>query len=198
MNLRNRLMVKLLMIDNYDSFTYNIIHYLETLEQVTVIVRQPHELEATDFMFDALIISPGPSHPKDRQDTMDFVERYWHSMAILGICLGHQMLWYMTGGAVSRGSRPIHGHVYTIMHDSKALFESLPESFEVTRYHSLEARGENEQFDVVATTGEGINMAIRHRHLPIFGLQYHPEAILSEHGLSQLKLFVGIVKGRNI
>lgn len=184
------------MIDNYDSFTYNIIHYLEQIEHVEVIIRQPHELKYIEDDFDALIISPGPSHPRDRQDTMNFVKSHWELVPILGVCLGHQMLWYMTGGRVEHGARPIHGHVFAIQHDGEGLFKSLPHRFDITRYHSLEAHGENESFVVCAHTVDGVNMGIRHHHLPIYGLQYHPEAILSEHGLAQLRLFVDIVKGR--
>lgn len=191
-------MNKLLMIDNYDSFTYNIIHYLEQIIGVEIIVYQPHELIEMTEPFSGLIISPGPSHPKDRQDTIDFVKSHWERVPILGICLGHQMLWYMTGGDVERGARPIHGHVYTITHNNSELFHSLPESFEVTRYHSLEAQGENTQFEVTASTLDGVNMAIRHKQLPIYGLQYHPESILSTHGMDQLALFVDIVRGRTL
>ena len=188
-------MSKLLMIDNYDSFTYNIIHYLEQIDGVEIVIYQPHELKDMKESFSGIIISPGPSHPKDRPDTMGFVESYWGKVPILGICLGHQMLWYMTGGDVQRGDRPIHGHVYTITHDNSELFQALPECFDVTRYHSLEASGENSQFEVTARTEDKVNMAIRHKHLPIYGVQYHPEAILSNHGMDQLALFVDIVKG---
>lgn len=189
-------MPKILMIDNYDSFTYNIIHYLEQLDSVEVEVVQPHELSTYDNAFDAIVISPGPSHPEDRRDTLDFVKSYFTTCPILGICLGHQMLWHMTGGRVTHGKRPIHGHVYKVHHASTHLFEGLSSPFNVTRYHSLVTVGENDAFEVSATTKDDVIMAIHHKTLPVYGLQYHPEAILSEHGLAQLRAFTDIVKGR--
>lgn len=189
-------MTKILMIDNYDSFTYNIIHYLEQLDAVEVEIVMPHELSTYDSVFDAIVISPGPSHPKDRTDTIDFVESHWTTCPILGICLGHQMLWYMTGGRVTHGNRPIHGHVYGVHHTATHLFAELGSPFDVTRYHSLVTVGENAVFEVSATTEDAVIMAISHKTLPIYGLQYHPEAILSEHGLAQLRAFTDIVKGR--
>lgn len=189
-------MAKILMIDNYDSFTYNIVHYIEQLEAVQVDIVQPHHLSEYHNSFDAVVISPGPSHPSDRQDTIQFIESHWYQCPILGICLGHQMLWYMTGGSVTHGTRPIHGHVYGVHHRGGHLFEGLNTPFNVTRYHSLVTVGENNSFEVSARTEDGVIMAIQHHELPIYGIQYHPEAILSENGLEQLRLFIDIVRGR--
>ncbi|MFB9859565.1 anthranilate synthase component II [Salinicoccus siamensis] len=185
--------MKLLMIDNYDSFTYNIIHYLEKARQdIEVVTITPAMLDFIDMKDIAgMIISPGPSHPGARPEVIDFVGRYWGTMPILGVCLGHQMLWHMCGGRVAHGSRPIHGHTFEISHDGGTLFKGLPERFSVTRYHSLTCLGEvPEGLMVSAWTDEGDIMAIRHKSLPIYGMQYHPESILSEWGLDQLRLFI--------
>lgn len=189
--------MKILIIDNYDSFTYNLVHYLEDDPEVTeVVVRTPDELVQTCLEdVSGIIISPGPSHPADRQEVMDFIERCWRSHPVLGICLGHQMLWHMAGGTVGRGVRPVHGHVSEITHDGKGLFRGLPNDFTVTRYHSLVCSGEAPHgFIVSARTADGVVMAIRHEEYPVYGLQYHPEAILSEYGREQLGRFISMLK----
>ncbi|MFA7745617.1 anthranilate synthase component II [Salinicoccus roseus] len=189
--------MKILMIDNYDSFTYNLVHYLEDVPQVAeVLVRTPDELSQVRLEdISGVIISPGPSHPADRREVMDFIESCWSSHPILGICLGHQMLWHMAGGMVGRGVRPVHGHVSEITHDGQGLFAGLPDVFAVTRYHSLVCSGEVPHgFTVSARTADGVVMAIRHLDYPIYGLQYHPEAILSEYGREQLGRFISFLK----
>lgn len=188
--------MKILMIDNYDSFTYNLVHYMEDNPyNVEVVVVEPNAL--TDRVIEenniiGIVISPGPSHPKDREDVMRFIRRYWDKMPVLGVCLGHQMLWYMDGGEVSRGSRPVHGYVSEVFHDGSGMFKNLPQPLSVTRYHSLQCYGETEHFIVTARTEEGVNMAVQHKFFPVYGVQYHPEAILSESGQTQLHHFIRI------
>lgn len=188
--------MKILMIDNYDSFTYNLVHYMESNPyDVEIMVRTPDFLHGVSLESEGIIgivISPGPSHPADRQDVIDFISQHWGHVPILGICLGHQMLWHMGGGSVIRGARPIHGHTYDISHDGGALFEGVAMPLTVTRYHSLVCAGESSEFDITAKSDDGVNMAIQHVKLPIYGVQYHPEAILSSDGRKQLFNFIKI------
>lgn len=188
--------MKILMIDNYDSFTYNLVHYMEgNPYDVEILIKTPDELDEVSIEREGIIgmvISPGPSHPKDRQEVIGFVEQHWKKVPILGICLGHQMLWHMTGGNVIRGERPIHGHTYDIRHSGHFIFEGVAQPLTVTRYHSLICAGESTAFDVTAQSDDGVNMAIQHRTLPIYGVQYHPEAILSSDGRKQLFNFIKI------
>ncbi|WP_052255657.1 aminodeoxychorismate/anthranilate synthase component II [Salinicoccus sp. YB14-2] len=188
--------MKILMIDNYDSFTYNLVHYMEgNPYDVEILIKTPDELEHISIEREKIIgmvISPGPSHPKDRQEVIDFIGRHWERVPILGICLGHQMLWHMTGGDVIRGERPIHGHTYEIRHSGHFIFEGVRQPLRVTRYHSLVCAGESTAFEVTAQSDDGVNMAIQHKSLPIYGVQYHPEAILSLDGRKQLFNFIKI------
>lgn len=188
--------MKILMIDNYDSFTYNLVHYMEDNPyDVEILIKTPNELNEISIEEEEIIgmvISPGPSHPRDRQDVMDFVKEHWSRVPIFGICLGHQMLWHMTGGEVIRGERPIHGHTYEISHSGNFIFEGVRDPLTVTRYHSLVCAGQSAEFEVTAQSDDGVNMAIQHKKLPIYGVQYHPEAILSADGREQLFNFIKI------
>ncbi|CAD2079174.1 glutamine amidotransferase [Jeotgalicoccus coquinae] len=188
--------MNLLMIDNYDSFTYNLVHYIESNPyNAGIKVVTPDQLNdklIEEFNIIGLIISPGPSHPKDRPEVLEFVKNHYKALPILGICLGHQMLWHMFGGEVSRGERPVHGHAYDVHHNGEGLYKNLPSPVKGCRYHSLTCYGELEEFNITGRTEMGINMAIQHKNLPVFGVQYHPEAILSEHGRAQLNNFIRI------
>lgn len=188
--------MKILMIDNYDSFTYNLVHYMEDNPyDVEILIKTPNELNEISIEEEEIIgmvISPGPSHPRDRQDVMDFVKEHWSRVPIFGICLGHQMLWHMAGGEVIRGERPIHGHTYEISHSGNFIFEGVRDPLTVTRYHSLVCAGQSAEFEVTAQSDDGVNMAIQHKKLPIYGVQYHPEAILSADGRKQLFNFIKI------
>lgn len=187
--------MNVLMIDNYDSFTYNLVHYLESNPfDVGVVVVQPDELnkellEKHDVI--GVIISPGPSHPKDRPDVIAFIKEIYDEVPVMGICLGQQILWHMTGGVVERGEYPVHGATYDVEHDGKWIYKGIPSPVVATRYHSLVCSGENKEFLVVGNA-DGVNMAIRHKDLPLFGVQYHPESILSEYGHAQLYNFIEI------
>ncbi|KKK34511.1 hypothetical protein WN59_07220 [Salinicoccus sediminis] len=190
--------MNILMIDNHDSFTYNLVHYMEdSASDIEVIVTKPEALYGgmmEELDISGIVISPGPSHPSDRPEVIDFINDAWGTVPILGICLGHQMLWHMAGGTVGRGARPIHGHVSAAIHDGGWMFGDIPSPFNVARYHSLVAEGEVPPgFEVSAWTGDGVVMAIRHKEHDIAGLQYHPEAILSEHGKKQLESFIRTV-----
>lgn len=186
----------IIMIDNHDSFTYNIIEYIKILtkhEQIKILKTEEitydivHEIKP-----EAIIISPGPGHPDDYGQLKVFIQSIYRDIPILGVCLGFQLLISTFGGKVIKGPRPVHGHTARIKHDGIGIFDGLPESFEVTRYHSLMADKYHlpEDFKVSAWLDEGTPMAIRHQHLPIEAVQYHPEAILSEYGLEQIANFL--------
>lgn len=188
--------MNLLMIDNYDSFTYNLVHYIESnpynigIKVVTPDQLNDNLIEAFNII--GIVISPGPSHPADRPEVLDFIEKYYKKLPVLGICLGHQMLWHLFGGEVRRGARPVHGHAYPVHHHGQGIYKGLPTPLSGCRYHSLTCYGEVDELKIVGRTADGINMAIEHKDYPVFGVQYHPEAILSEHGRAQLNNFIRI------
>ncbi|NMA80610.1 MAG: aminodeoxychorismate/anthranilate synthase component II [Jeotgalicoccus halophilus] len=188
--------MNLLMIDNYDSFTYNLVHYIESNPyQAGIKVVTPDQLSddlIEEFNIIGIIISPGPSHPKDRPEVLDFIGKYYKKLPVLGICLGHQMLWRLAGGEVSRGERPVHGHAFDVFHNGRGIYKDLPSPLAGCRYHSLTCFGEADAFNIIGRTEDGINMAIEHKNYPVFGVQYHPEAILSEAGRAQLNNFIRI------
>ncbi len=187
--------MNILMIDNYDSFTYNLVHYIESNPYgVGIEVVRPDGLATYKLRENiiGLVISPGPSHPTDRPEVLNFIKEHWESLPVLGICLGHQMLWQLAGGQVTHAERPIHGHVYGVEHDGKGLYQDIPSPVMACRYHSLTCFGQTSRFDIVGQTDQGVNMAIRAKEYPVFGLQYHPEAILSEHGREQINNFIRI------
>ncbi len=179
----------LLMIDNYDSFTYNIVHYLEGLDY-EVLVRTPDELTIEMIKGlnpDVIILSPGPGHPTEAALCLDVVEQC-REYPILGICLGFQVIVTAFGGEVVEGP-PVHGHQQAITHDGTGLFTGLPSPLSVGRYHSLQAAHVPDCLHVTATAGD-IVMAVKHVTLPIEGVQYHPESILTDYGREQLNHFI--------
>lgn len=188
--------MNLLMIDNYDSFTYNLVHYMESNPfSVGVKVVRPDQLPSynmEDNYIIGIVISPGPSHPTDRPEVLDFVKSHLKDYPIFGICLGHQMLWHLAGGEVSHGEYPIHGHAYEVYHDEKDIYLNIPSPVTGCRYHSLTCYGQVSDYEIVGKTEDGVNMAIRHKDYPVFGVQYHPEAILSEYGREQVNNFIKI------
>lgn len=186
----------IIMIDNHDSFTYNVIEYINILtknEEIKILKSEEATCDVVRAINpDAMIISPGPGHPDDYVQLKAFLQSIYTDIPILGVCLGFQLLISTFGGKVVKGPCPVHGHTATIKHDGKGIFEGLPESFEVARYHSLIADKHHipDGFTVSAWLEEGIPMAMRHQHLPIEAVQYHPEAILSEYGLEQIANFL--------
>ncbi|ARJ51246.1 anthranilate synthase component II [Staphylococcus lutrae] len=185
----------IVMIDNKDSFTYNIVDYVEYVSQqrvtvidvATVSIAALQQLQPT-----ALIISPGPGAPKDYPILFEVIKAFESTTPILGVCLGFQLLVTYYGGNIVHASRPVHGHTTRIIHDRSALFQDLPDSFEVMRYHSLMADPATiaEPLRISAHNDEGIVMAVRHLTRPIVGVQYHPESILSAYGHEQMRNFL--------
>ncbi len=184
----------ILVIDNYDSFTYNLVQYLGELggeikvyrnDQITVA-----EIEA--LRPDQIVISPGPGRPEDAGISIEIVQKLGGHIPVLGVCLGHQAIGEAFGGEIICADRLMHGKTSMISHDNKTIFSKLPQPFEATRYHSLIVRKESlpDVFKISAWTDQGEIMGIRHLTLPIEGVQFHPESILTSAGKDLLKNFM--------
>jgi anthranilate synthase component II len=190
--------VKVLMVDNYDSFTYNIVQYFGELgADVTVVRNDEITLEEIQRRVDAaeverLVISPGPCSPAEAGISVAAIERFAGQLPILGVCLGHQAIGAAFGGRIVRAKELMHGKTSTISTTQEGLFANLPEQFVVNRYHSLAIERDSlpECLKVTAWTDDGEIMGIKHKTLDVEGMQYHPESILSEHGHAQLKNFL--------
>lgn len=182
-----------LMIDNYDSFVYNLKAYLQELGR-DILVRRSDELTLDDIQAmqpQGIILSPGPKRPWDAQLCVDTVRRFGGKVPLLGVCLGHQVLGHCAGAVVEKGARPMHGKVTRVRHNGTGLFAGLPREFNVTRYHSLVVRQDTlpEDYQVDCVAEEGAVMGLSHRTLPLFGVQFHPEAVLTEYGHELLENF---------
>lgn len=189
----------LVMIDNYDSFVYNLAAYFQELGQEIRVVRNDRvsvEDLAEMKKLEGLVISPGPGRPEDGGVSQEAVRHFTGRIPILGVCLGHQIIGHAFGAGVVRGSRPMHGKVTRICHRGEGLFKGLPESYPVTRYHSLivERSTVPGQLRVDALSEDGAVMALSHREYPLYGLQFHPEAVLTEYGHELLENFIRICR----
>lgn len=186
----------LLMIDNYDSFTYNIVQYFGQLgEEVQVHRNDKITLEGIEALQPArIVISPGPCSPEEAGISVAAIKHFAGTIPILGVCLGHQSIGAAFGGKVVRSSSLMHGKTSPIHHDGKELFENLPNPFQATRYHSLivERPTLPECLEVTAWVDNGEIMGLRHTSLPIWGVQFHPESILTESGIALLANFLRI------
>lgn len=179
-----------LMIDNYDSYVYNLAAYMEELKMNLKVIRNDRiDWEKIDEDIKAgkikgIMISPGPKHPEDFSYTEYMMQKFKGIVPILGVCLGHQMIADVFGAKVIRGEMPMHGKISRIRHTGKHLFEGIPEDFKVTRYHSLVVSENNfpEELSVDARSEDGMIMGLHHRYAPIYGIQFHPEAVLTEYG----------------
>ena len=187
----------ILVIDNYDSFTYNLVQYLGELgaelrvrrnDQITV-----GEIEA--MAPEQILISPGPGRPEDAGISVDVIRRFGPSVPILGVCLGHQAIGVVYGGTVCRATTPMHGKTSTVVHDGKGLFHGIAEPFLAGRYHSLVISNEGlpSELEVAARTREdGTIMAVRHRSYAVHGVQFHPESVLTDEGRHILRNFLDL------
>ncbi|HEY6973335.1 MAG TPA: aminodeoxychorismate/anthranilate synthase component II [Nitrospiraceae bacterium] len=184
----------LLMIDNYDSFTYNLVQYFGELgEDVRVYRNNKITLDEIEALHPGrVVISPGPCTPKEAGISVDAIRRFGGAVPLLGVCLGHQSLAVAFGGEVVRAERLMHGKTSWIKHDGKTIFKDLPNPFEATRYHSLIVKRSTlpSCFEISAETDEGEIMGIRHRSLGIEGVQFHPESILTAVGKDLLRNFL--------
>lgn len=184
----------ILVIDNYDSFTYNLVQYLGELgEEVTV--RRNDRITLDDIAAmrpDHIVISPGPCTPDKAGISLALVDRFKDRIPILGVCLGHQVIGQAFGGEVVRAGQLMHGKTSQIFHDGKTIFAGLPSPFTATRYHSLVVRRETlpDCLEISAETADGEIMGLRHKTYPVEGVQFHPESIMTEHGHALLQNFL--------
>ena len=184
--------MKVLVIDNYDSFTFNLVQYLGELGANPVVVRND-ALDPTDAAgqgFDRLLISPGPGRPENAGTSVEFIKTLGTEIPTLGVCLGHQAIAVAFGGVVDLAPEPRHGKVSPITHDGRGVFRELPNPFEATRYHSLAAVELPDELEATAHSEDGVVQGIRHKTLPITGVQFHPESIMTKSGLKLLANFL--------
>ena len=182
----------LVLIDNYDSFTFNLFHYLGGLG-ADVRVHRNDKISAADVIDsnpEAIVLSPGPCTPNEAGICLDLIKKASPTIPVLGVCLGHQALVLLHGGTVAQARDLVHGKATVVRHDGKGIFEGLPEDFLAGRYHSLAATSIPHAFEVSATAADGEVMAIRHRELAIDGVQFHPESVLTPHGRDIAKNFL--------
>ncbi len=184
----------ILVIDNYDSFTYNLVHYLNELGAETRVYRNDDLSAAAAIALrpDAVLLSPGPCTPDDAGICLDFLRQAPESLPILGVCLGHQSIGQAFGGRVVRAKALMHGKTSAIQHSGKGLFRDLPDPFTATRYHSLAVDGGSlpDVLEITAWTEDGEIMGLQHRSRPIHGVQFHPESIATEGGHKLLGNFL--------
>jgi anthranilate synthase/aminodeoxychorismate synthase-like glutamine amidotransferase len=191
----------ILLIDNYDSFTWNLVHYLGDVG-ARCDVHRNDSLSVDEAMAlepEAIVLSPGPCTPSEAGICLDLIATAAGRVPIFGVCLGHQAVGQVFGGIVKRAPVPMHGKLSTISHQGTDILEGVPNGFSATRYHSLIVERDTLPREIVATawTEDGLIMAMRHRALPIFGVQFHPESIASEHGHRILANFLAIARGSN-
>ena len=182
---------KILIVDNYDSFTWNLVHYVEVMGGDTTVIRNDERTVAEVLAMspDGIVLSPGPCTPNEAGICVDLIREAPAAMPILGVCLGHQSIGQACGGAVVTATEIRHGKLSTIYHSGGPLFAGLPERFDVVRYHSLAIRAGDLPPALIADafTDDGEIMAVRHVSRPVFGVQFHPESIKTEHGHALLR-----------
>lgn len=186
----------LLVIDNYDSFTYNLVQYFGEMG-AELLVKRNDEItldEIAGLKPSKIVISPGPCTPKEAGISNAIISRFGPSVPLLGVCLGHQCIGDVFGGHVIRAARLMHGKTSPIVHNGQGVFAGLPNPFEATRYHSLIVERDTfpTELEITAETAEKEVMGLRHRKYPIYGVQFHPESILTQHGKNLLRNFLEI------
>jgi len=186
----------ILLLDNYDSFTYNLAQYLGQMGQ-ELLIRRNDEITLDEIEARAperIVISPGPCTPKEAGVSVPLIERFAGKIPILGVCLGHQSIGAAFGGHVIRAPKVMHGKTSRIHHDGETIFYGLPQDFQATRYHSLivERKTLPRELEISAETSDGIIMGLRHRKLKVEGVQFHPESVLTDAGFRLLENFLSI------
>jgi anthranilate synthase/aminodeoxychorismate synthase-like glutamine amidotransferase len=186
----------ILLLDNYDSFTYNLAQYLGQMGQELLIRRNDQITldEIAERRPERIVISPGPCTPKEAGISVPLIERFAGKIPILGVCLGHQSIGAAFGGRVIRASKVMHGKTSLIHHDGETIFYGLPQDFQATRYHSLivERKSLPRELEISAETSDGIIMGLRHRTLKVEGVQFHPESVLTDAGFRLLENFLTV------
>jgi anthranilate synthase/aminodeoxychorismate synthase-like glutamine amidotransferase len=183
----------ILLVDNYDSFTYNLVHLFQELG-AEVVVRRNDEIDAgaaERLAPSHLVVSPGPGRPCESGATVEIVRRLAPTTPTLGVCLGHQAIVEAFGGEIGQARQLVHGKATAVTHDGTGIFAGLPQGFQAGRYHSLAATSIPGELEVSATAEDGEVMAVRHRTLPLDGVQFHPESVLTPHGLDLVRNFLG-------
>lgn len=184
----------LLLIDNYDSFTYNLYQYLAELGAEVLVKRNDQiTLDEIEVLHpERIVISPGPCTPNEAGISCQVIERFGARTPLLGVCLGHQAIGQVYGGRVIRAPEPVHGKTALMYHDDQGVFQGLPKPFEATRYHSLIVERETlpETLEITAQTEDGLIMGLRHREYPVEGVQFHPESIITTVGKELLRNFL--------
>ncbi len=190
--------MRVTLIDNYDSFTFNLVHYLGELGGDVSVWRNDERSveEIVAAKPDAIVLSPGPCTPNEAGVCLDLVRAASASTPILGVCLGHQAIGQAFGGTIVRAPTPMHGKLSRIAHNARGLFRGLNGPFQATRYHSLTIARDSapEALEVSAESDDGLIMAVAHRELPVYGVQFHPESIASEHGHAMLGNFLDLAR----
>jgi anthranilate synthase/aminodeoxychorismate synthase-like glutamine amidotransferase len=192
--------LRILVIDNYDSFVYNLVQYLGELGAETTVWRNDAGTvdDVRALAPDGLLISPGPGHPRAARLSVDVIRELPAELPIIGICLGHQIIGHLNGAAIARAPELLHGKTSWIHHDGAGVLAGLPNPFEATRYHSLvvERGTVPPTLEITASTAEGLVMALRHRELPLEGVQFHPESVLTSAGHRLLANWLDAVRAR--
>ena len=193
--------MRVTLIDNYDSFTFNLVHYIGELGADVKVWRNDEISveEALDEKPDALVLSPGPRTPNEAGICLDLVRAAGATKPILGVCLGHQAIGQVFGGRVVRAPVPMHGKISRVSHNARGLFRGVNGPFHATRYHSLviDRATAPEDLEITAEADDGLIMAVSHRDRPVHGVQFHPESIASEHGRTILKNFLDLANAFN-
>jgi glutamine amidotransferase of anthranilate synthase or aminodeoxychorismate synthase len=189
----------ILVIDNYDSFTYNLVQYLGELGE-GVVVKRNDEIDLAGIEAlkpDHILISPGPCSPNEAGISLAVIDHFKGVIPIFGVCLGHQSIGQVFGGDVVRADKLMHGKTSEILHDGKTIFEGIPSPYTATRYHSLIVKRETlpDCLEISAETAEGEIMGLRHKEYPIEGVQFHPESIITQHGHAMLRNFLKLRTG---
>lgn len=184
----------LLMIDNYDSFVYNLVRYIKELDEEVEIYKNDELTidKINEKIYDGIIISPGPKTPKDSGICLEIIDKFKGIIPILGVCLGHQCIGEYFGGKIIKGKAPFHGKLSYIKHNEKGIFKSIKNPLRVTRYHSLILSREDlpDDIEITAETEDNVIMGIKHKKYQIYGVQFHPEAELTEDGHKLIKNFL--------
>ena len=185
----------ILVIDNYDSFTYNLVQYLGEMNMELTVMRNDKITtdEIARIKPEAIVISPGPGTPNDAGVSVSLIKTFHKSIPILGVCLGHQAIGEAFGGNVVKAPSVVHGKTSEILHEGKGIFNSIPNKFQATRYHSLIIAPNTlpQELEVTARTSDGVIMGVQHKQYPVFGVQFHPESIATQYGKILLRNFVG-------
>jgi anthranilate synthase/aminodeoxychorismate synthase-like glutamine amidotransferase len=186
----------ILIIDNYDSFTYNLVQYIGTLNPTLEVHRNDKISldQIREMAPERIVISPGPGRPEDAGLSIEIVKALGKDIPIFGICLGHQAITVAFGGKVDRANEIVHGKTSMIKHSGSKIFNEIPEIFEATRYHSLVSIEDSfpRELKITAKTSNGLIMGLEHKEYPIYGVQFHPESIVTEHGMQMVKNFLEV------